>query len=212
MCFRTGASPESLPRALAHQMDNIKTRYRGELEPLQHQREALMHEINELKEARDIFLEETTALNARNDELAQLNGQIARQIETSIPTSFESSTQEPAENGAPKPGTKPAVVTNPFSPMSKQQHKAVPSPASMSSIGSTLAEERSIDSASSSVGKKFKWFGASAKSLPSLPEKTKRAKQHTFQQQSILRFTRCDHCGDKLWGAQFRCSGEYLRS
>lgn len=189
-------------------MDNIKTHYRGELEPLQHQREALMREISELKEARDIFLEETTALNARNDELAQLNAQIARQIETSVADNFESSTPEPVENGAPKLVTKPAI-TSMFTPSSRQ--KTVPSPASVSSVGTTLAEERSIDSAgSSSVGKKFKWFGASAKSLPSLPEKPKRAKQHTFQQQSILRFTRCDHCGDKLWGAQFRCSGKSL--
>ena len=37
-------------------------------------------------------------------------------------------------------------------------------------------------------------------------------REHTFQQLSVLRFTRCDHCGDKMWGSQLRCSGEHCFS
>ena len=32
--------------------------------------------------------------------------------------------------------------------------------------------------------------------------------EHTFQQTSMLRVSRCDHCGDKMWGSQLRCSGK----
>jgi hypothetical protein len=38
----------------------------------------------------------------------------------------------------------------------------------------------------------------------SKPVKTQ---DHAFQQVSVLRLARCDHCGDKLWGSQLRCSG-----
>ena len=41
----------------------------------------LKEEIADLKEARDIFLEETAVLNARNEELAQLNTQYEKRVE-----------------------------------------------------------------------------------------------------------------------------------
>ena len=31
--------------------------------------------------------------------------------------------------------------------------------------------------------------------------------EHVFLQLNVLRFARCDHCGDKMWGSQLRCSG-----
>ncbi|TFL02525.1 hypothetical protein BDV98DRAFT_528221 [Pterulicium gracile] len=49
--------------------------------------------------------------------------------------------------------------------------------------------------------------------VPAMPEKVASHGQsgtptmgHTFQQVSVLRFTRCDHCGEKLWGSQLKCS------
>lgn len=77
-------APSTLTRSLTTRFDNLKSQYKKDLEPLKQQREALIREINELKEARDIFLEETTALNARNEELAELNSQIQRQIEATL--------------------------------------------------------------------------------------------------------------------------------
>ena len=33
--------------------------------------------------------------------------------------------------------------------------------------------------------------------------------EHVFQQVSVLRVARCDHCGDKMWGSQLRCTSEF---
>jgi hypothetical protein len=59
---------------------------------------------------------------------------------------------------------------------------------------------------------KFKWPGSKPKELvsPSPSMETSKGKihvEHNFQQLSVLRFTRCDHCGDKMWGSQLRCTG-----
>ena len=66
-------------------LDNIKIQYQCELIPLTQQREALVREIADLKAARDTFLEETTVLNVRNEELAQLSAQYARRMEAPVP-------------------------------------------------------------------------------------------------------------------------------
>jgi hypothetical protein len=66
---------------LSSRLDYTKAQYRRELEPLEEKRERLLHDIAELREARAIFVEETTALNTRNEQLAELNAQIALQIQ-----------------------------------------------------------------------------------------------------------------------------------
>ncbi|QRW21348.1 Rho-type GTPase-activating protein 4 [Rhizoctonia solani] len=70
--------------SLEARLENLRKQYRKDLEGLKLQREGLFKEITELKEHRDIFLEETTALNARNEELAELNAQIQRQVEQQL--------------------------------------------------------------------------------------------------------------------------------
>lgn len=58
--------------------------------------------------------------------------------------------------------------------------------------------------------KVFKW-GSRKESTSVLQSGTEKGKvghlEHSFQPLSLLRFTRCDHCGDKMWGSQLRCSG-----
>lgn len=79
-----GAGNEAIAnvsRALSSRLDYTKAQYRRELEPLEEKRERLMHDLAELREARAIFVEETTALNTRNEQLAELNAQIALQIQ-----------------------------------------------------------------------------------------------------------------------------------
>lgn len=71
----------NVSRALSSRLDYTKAQYRRELEPLEEKRERLMHDLAELREARAIFVEETTALNTRNEQLAELNAQIALQIQ-----------------------------------------------------------------------------------------------------------------------------------
>ena len=92
-------------------LDNIKSQYQHDLVPLTQQREALQREIAELKAVRDVFLEETTTLNARNEELAQLSAQYTRKLEmtpetpqkqpipktaTSLPSGHGASSDAPA--------------------------------------------------------------------------------------------------------------------
>ena len=72
-------------RSLSVRLDTIKNQYQHELLPLTSQKEALLREIAELHTSRDAFLEETTVLNARNEELARLNAQYIRRVDAGRP-------------------------------------------------------------------------------------------------------------------------------
>ncbi|KAG6813638.1 hypothetical protein H0H92_008874 [Tricholoma furcatifolium] len=74
--------PVNLGRSLTKRLDNIKHQYKRDLVPLTKEKEGLQREIVELKAVRDTFLEETTVLNARNEELAQLSAAYSRRMET----------------------------------------------------------------------------------------------------------------------------------
>jgi len=212
-----------MARSLTVRFDGIKSQYKKDLEPLKQQRESLIREINELKEARDIFLEETTALNARNEELAELNSQIARQIESAMgdasmlpdpPSSSEATARHHGKGGLPMLFGKNKASSN--------NSSNVPSNSpSLSSVNTsmTLLEERDefgrlgkgahktdLVEPVPAAKQKFKWFGVAGGSKTE-KEKTKKLKAHNFQQQNVLRFARCDHCGDKMWGTQLKCTG-----
>lgn len=79
-----GDAIANVSRALSSRLDYTKAQYRRELEPLQGKLERLNSEIVELREARAIFVEETTALNNRNDQMADLNALIAQEIQNVI--------------------------------------------------------------------------------------------------------------------------------
>ncbi|KAG2074706.1 RhoGAP-domain-containing protein [Suillus decipiens] len=208
-----------MSRSLTMRLDNIKIQYQHELIPLTQQREALIREVAELKAAREQFLEETTVLNARNEELAQLSAQYVRRIETSrsaTPTMDVISSNSAANSVREK------------STSFDREHPQSDFPSMSSSLNglaapstTTLVEESGAkfikagrpempDSMPSTLkSAKFKWPMARGRdpSLSSIDQKGKGRVAHSFNQTSVLRFTRCDHCGDKLWGSQFRCSG-----
>ena len=69
--------------------DNIKNQYQNDLLPLTTQKEALIREITELRASRDAYLEETTMLSARNEELAQLHAQYIRRMDTASESTFD---------------------------------------------------------------------------------------------------------------------------
>jgi Rho-type GTPase-activating protein 1/2 len=160
------------------------------------ERETLLREIAELQSARDVFLEETTMLNARNEELAQLNAHYMRRIETASSESREKQSLERQRSVANFQASNPAN----------------------GSFGSSTDE--SVESARYAKGQKpsssdatlrvFKWRGhnrdaspATSPALDGTSEKT--LYKHAFQQVSVLRLAKCDHCGEKLWGSQARC-------
>lgn len=207
--------PAKLGRSLTMRLDNIKTQYQRDLVPLTQQREVLAREISDLKAARDAFLEETTVLNARNEELAQLSAQYARRMEAPVPepqqthklegpaiiekksNSFERSRPQPA------PGMQPSV-----------SNSTIASTATLTEDPNmTLRKLPEMSSPAAPRAGKFKWPGTKPRdpisSVLVPDQKAPGRLEHTFQQLSILRFTRCDHCGDKMWGSQLRCSCEY---
>ncbi|KAF8514156.1 hypothetical protein JB92DRAFT_2920340 [Gautieria morchelliformis] len=205
----SGQTDVTLQRSLTSRFDGLKAQYKRELEPLVQQRDALMREIHELKEERNICLEETTALNARNEELADLNSRT---------TQIESGARGPAPSAwSPMPASMgpPAQLHTPSTPKSAAMLAALPSSGLTSamlsaSVGAStvLPDEREEPKATPTDKKK--WFKPSREAIklmsdgPPVPEKE--FLRHNFQQLTVLRFARCDHCGDKMWGTQLRCN------
>ncbi|KAG2043371.1 hypothetical protein BDR03DRAFT_989680 [Suillus americanus] len=209
-----------MSRSLTMRLDNIKMQYQHELIPLTQQREALIREVVELKAAREQFLEETTVLNARNEELAQLSAQYVRRIEAS-----RSATPTMDVIGSKDESTANSVREKSTSfDREHPQSDFLSMSSSLNGLAgrstTTLVEESEAkfnkasrpeiaDSMPSTLkSAKFKWPMARGRdpSLSSIDQKGKGRVAHSFNQTSVLRFTRCDHCGDKLWGSQFRCS------
>jgi Rho-type GTPase-activating protein 1/2 len=174
---------------------------------LTEQKEALSREIAELKAVRDTFLEETTVLNARNEELAQLSTVYTRRLEnaTELPARIlQDSFRHSSDNTRPHNLIVPSLSSS----------------VSGSSVYDEYSDSRFIKTSKSDelhtpVKAKFKWPGTKAKDLLSPTpnaelNKGKAQFEHSFQQLSVLRFTRCDHCSDKMWGSQLRCTGKYV--
>ncbi|KAK7057275.1 signal transducer [Favolaschia claudopus] len=209
------APPSNLGRSLTTRLDTIKKQYQRDLIPLREERENLAREIAELKGVRDVFLEETTVLNARNEELAQLSAQYARRM-VAIPETPQK----------PQPAT-------PMRSQQAQQSSQLLQTMTPSATGSSSASDDALDARfrvqveapTPSKGKVFKWPGSRTRepardaispantpapeprqnvAEPRQPKST--TSSHNFQQLSVLRFTRCDHCADKMWGSQLRCT------
>lgn len=217
-------SAAQLSRSLTMRLDNIKKQYQHELVPLTQQRETLIREIVELKSAREQFLEETTVLNARNEELAQLSAQYTRRMEVAqsdappaadvLPVKPEPISREKKSTSFDR-GRPPLELLTPVQP----SLGTGPSPST-----STLVEDREIkvirvpkpdftdiNTVSTHKHGIFKWPGYRMRDQTLAPgdSRGKPNFEHNFQPASALRFTRCDQCGEKLWGgSHFRCTSE----
>ncbi len=203
----------SLTRALSMRFDNIKIQYQHELIPLIEQREALIREITELQASRDAFLEETTVLNKRNEELAQLNAQYQRRLETGAALKDDNVLQERQSNSFDRARSPPMLnssVSSTTLALSEESTETKFIKISKPDLQDTPVQQ---------VKPRFiKWPGSRAPkeniavTNGSDPGKPKWRTEHVFQQVSVLRVARCDHCGDKMWGSQFRCNSESFRS
>lgn len=256
---RTFTSSGDSWEPLEARLEAVRKQYRKDLEGLKLQREGLVKEITELKEHRDIFLEETTALNARNEELGELNAQIQRQLEQQMASSDLSRPELPHMSSSGVVPTQLSLgsslkefgVKNRPAPNANANSNTAALSASVSSMQSAATtagtqsageekereredtkitrvvspQEPAPTGATASTANKggLKWFkgkaplkdsstqsSTSVKSAAGMLERPKGYKEHNFVQQSVLRFARCDHCGDKMWGMQVRCSSEYL--
>ncbi|KAL7415276.1 hypothetical protein BDY24DRAFT_338178 [Mrakia frigida] len=219
----------SLSRSLSTRLEVVKEQYREELEPLTAERERLTREINELREARETYLEESTTLNARNEELSDLQASLLRQVETA----------EDALSRAQRQGRSPSLSSLPTSatlhevPEEVAKYVKVVKPETMepapairkfkwykSSKGPESSSTRGKQPSSQVLGmvngkggKVLYDGGATSGNLGSSSGAGGggTGKEHVFMQHNIptLRFTRCDHCGDKMWGPiqELRCAG-----
>lgn len=231
------AATAQLGNALSSRLDTIKEQYKEELEPLTAQREALQREIVELREAREQVLEESTALSAKNDMLTELNGQLSRQVE-SLQDSISSRTRAPVAF-LPRKTTSHQHHHHPSSSPSMSSlatsatlHEVPEETARVVKV--TKPEPQPIEQA---PARRFKWYKSSkgpeamtsmANATISRPialappnQRDKKmllqqrpstefgTREHTFQQHSTMRFTRCELCAEKMWGLQeVRCACE----
>lgn len=199
----------NLGRSLTKRLDSLKRQYQGDLGALVEERETLKREIAELRTVRDIYLEETTALNARNEELAQLSNIYSRRLEA-IP-------EVPLNPLSTQPIIQPSLEK--LRNLSHVPTHSAPSISASTSGSSTLVHEdtdrlmklpKQDTDVSSTTPRKLKWIGSHKPKMISAPaqdsQRNKGYLDHNFQQVSVLRFTRCDQCGDKLWGSQLRCT------
>ncbi|KAJ7209503.1 signal transducer, partial [Mycena pura] len=201
--FTTEVPSLNLGRSLTLRLDTIKKQYQRDLIPLRQERETLAREVMELKGVRDVFLEETTVLNARNEELAQLSAQYARKM---VPL---------PETPSKTPQATPVRPQHSAQQASQYLGSLTPSVTGSSASDDTHESRFKIQVEAptpSKVRPVFKWPGSRVKepiATPSpAPELKQKVQAHNFQQLSVLRFTRCDHCGDKMWGSQLRCTGD----
>ncbi|KAJ3903803.1 signal transducer [Lentinula edodes] len=212
----TSEPPANLSRSLTKRLDNLKSQYQRDLVPLTQQREALTREVMELKAARDVFLEETTVLNARNEELAQLSAQYSRRVAMAPPNAPSNSngTETPSKNIGPMIVETPVRIDsrNIQQQQTPQQTHQLSAYSSVEEFDARKTKVEETHTPSRGPVKVFKW-GSRAKevSAPIAQSVTEKVKighmEHSFQPLSLLRFTRCDHCGEKMWGSQLRCMG-----
>jgi cell division protein FtsB len=215
-------TPEAVGQALTSRLDTIKEQYREELEPLTAQREALQREIAELRETREQILEESTALTAKNEELAELNIQLTRQNEMLQdglargrgPTIFSKRTHpsgSPSMSSLATAGTLHEVpeetarvvkVTRP------EPSESAPKRTGFKWMKSSKGPDMSGSSAS--ISKPLMLAPGSNRNLQR-PSTEMGMREHSFQQYSTMRLTRCELCQEKMWGLQeVRCSCESL--
>jgi hypothetical protein len=211
--------PTQLSRSLTHRFENLKSKYRRDLEPMIAERQSLQREIYELKQAKDLCLEETTALTSRNDELLELNVSMTRQLENLQSTIKRQHTNRKASKPTPLPPLAAAPSATP-SASGTQSASVAYAPSIMEERDDPRYNKGAkSDSEASNTLRKFPWFKGKDNALGpnpgvktlamsplAVPEKPKAVLRHNFQQQSALRFARCDYCGDKMWGTQLRCS------
>lgn len=202
-------APTTLGRSLSRRLETIKEQYRDEIAPLSAQREVLQREINELRETKQQFLEESTSLAAKNEELAELNSQLSRQME-----SMENKLKSSASVGTLKP--------------SLQGHKAgSPSMSSLAPMPEVQEETARVirvpkpEPIEAAPARRFKWIKSNAGAKLTAADRERRnggmrpstevgLREHNFQQHSTMRLGRCELCQDKMWGLQeVKCGREY---
>ena len=219
----SGDAASVVGQSLTTRLDTIKEQYREELEPLTAQREALQREIAELRETREQCLEESTALTAKNEELAELNAQLTRQNESlqdsvargRAPTIFSKRTHpsgSPSMSSLATSGTLHEVPEETARVVKVNKPEPIEAaPARRFKWGIKSSKGPDMSGGSASISKPLNLptgagGGAGGRSNQR-PSTEFGLREHSFQQYSTMRLTRCELCQEKMWGLQeVRCS------
>ncbi|SNX85128.1 related to GTPase-activating protein beta-chimerin [Melanopsichium pennsylvanicum] len=178
----TSTVDAAITQNLTSRLEAVKNRYRKEIDELTIERDSLLIEIEELKQSKGLFLEEAQSLNAKNEELNTMLGQLNRKIELAA----QSREQLPPLPNLPRDLSLTTAKTSGgsfgFGSRHKHPHKHTPHNASISSQdappSSAGLDNVSVDTAvqqvikpgrvePAPVVKKFKWM------KPKLSETTK---------------------------------------
>jgi hypothetical protein len=196
-----------------------------EVRTLKTDREHIKSETTNLEKIRDDVLHEMVMLNTKNAELTEMNNDLSRRV-----------TEREREAAAVMAGTS-FLHTSPSPSLSSElQSPIMQRKSSEASVVHKIAARDSFNG-STQQPKMFKLkkkgamfskfnkpkdpnaiYGTANASTLSLSgeNKRERSKQsqemqhgsHTFQPTSFLRPTKCDACGEKMWGlSELRCSG-----
>lgn len=215
----------TLTRSITSKLNTLKDKYRSELEPLTAEKQVLKREISDLRDTRNLYLEESVALSTKNEELMDLNTRLSKQTEA----------MQDLLNRHHRP---------PHLRSTRQHMSGSPSMSSIPTSGALheLPEDmlkgikamkiEPLETAPAARRFKNKWYKSSkgpeiqhiasvsiSKPLTTTIDKPKPRpshdpgiREHVFQPHSILRFCKCEHCGDKMWGLQeHRCAGTLTR-
>lgn len=206
-------------------MNSIKQDYLDELEPLIASKAQLQREISDLRDTRNLYIEESTALSAKNDELTELHQRLLKKQE---------SLQEGLSRARPPTaylkGHKMHISGSPsLSSLATASLSTLHDVAEDAIRGSKLGNNQATEATAPATKNRFKWYksskgpetaisaGSISKPL-GIVEKPKTRpshevslREHAFQPQTILRFSKCEYCGEKMWGLQeLRCTGEFF--
>jgi Rho-type GTPase-activating protein 1/2 len=222
------ATGANLSRNITTRFERLKKQYKRELLPLTQQRERLERENEDLKAQRSLLLEETTVLNLRNEELAQLTAQYMRRAEIAE-GSVVSHTSHHILREKSSQSLDRARLQHPSQSLSSHSSTTLNDDVQETKVSrNQKADGLDAPPGTFRTQKFLKWSGKASREQLSGKEpaamhvapleygrpKSRSSREHNFQQQSGLRIGKCDHCGDKMWGSHLRCTSKqpyYLR-
>jgi hypothetical protein len=214
----------TLTRSITSKLNNLKDKYRRELEPLTAEKQVLKREISDLRDTRNLYLEESVELSTRNEELVERNTRLAKQTEA-MQDMLNRHHRPPHLRGARQHISGSPSMSSLTTSATLHDH-----PDDMLK-GMKALKIEPLETAPAARRFKNKWYKSSkgpeiqhiasvsiSKPLTTLNEKSKprpshdpAIREHVFQPHSILRFCKCEHCGDKMWGLQEqRCASTFL--
>lgn len=154
---------DDIANSLGTRLEKVKDDYRREIEALIQQKQDLTSEVNELRQSRALFIEETTALNREHSTLTEQNLEATRQLAATRDSIFK---LRPNHNPLPLHDPRAQYSnSNQLPPSSSSSNTAARStfPARSPAPSPTPPEydveliSRSAIPEPALVGKKFKW-------------------------------------------------------